>query len=263
MKCGKIMDKDPLTLKENEFITHARQVLRDNKLRSVPVLDEDEKLVGVLTRRGVLNVTSNKSNVTVQGYVKKTTIVTPETELIELGHKMIQSNQGTLPVVESPRNEKVVGIVNIVDLFNSIEKLDISTNEKSEDIMTKKVETLSSNDRVTKAWTRMTKTGYSGFPILKDNNLVGIVTRLDILKSGFARFKKEDDGSRRVNDSPKVEKIMSTPVFKVKPSTNVTESAKIMREKDIGRLPVVDSDDEKRLIGIIDRYDILESLLGA
>jgi tRNA nucleotidyltransferase (CCA-adding enzyme) len=52
---------------------------------------------------------------------------------------------------------------------------------------------------------------------------------------------------------------MTRPAITVKRNDNITNVIKIMVEKNIGRIPVVD--DSNVLIGIIDRSDIIRSFL--
>jgi len=51
-----------------------------------------------------------------------------------------------------------------------------------------------------------------------------------------------------------VREIMKTDVIRVKPETLTLEALRLMRDKKIGCLPVVDGD---RLVGLITAYDFL------
>jgi CBS domain-containing protein len=46
MTCADIMTPDPLTVLESEPLENAVTILRDNRFRSIPVVDEDGKMVG-------------------------------------------------------------------------------------------------------------------------------------------------------------------------------------------------------------------------
>ncbi|PTD93599.1 CBS domain-containing protein [archaeon SCG-AAA382B04] len=261
MKVGEIMDRSPLIVRENDFLTHARQVLRDNDLRAIPVLNKNDDVEGVLTTKDVLNITSSKSNVEIRGYIQNSPIITPQPSVKEVGRKMIQANLGSLPVVSSHHDLSLEGVVNIIDIFNSLEDLDVESNEVAEKVMSQNVETIKNDVPVQRCWKKMLNTGYSGFPVVKNDSLVGIITRTDLLEAGFARFKREDDSQKSGNNSPAVERLMTTPIKKIYKTTPVSEARKILSKKDIGRLPVVSTKNENKIVGIVDRYDILDSYL--
>jgi len=62
---------------------------------------------------------------------------------------------------------------------------------------------------------------------------------------------------RRIGDI--VADIMTSSVVTIKPNENIAEAARIMDEKKVRRLPVVD--DGNVLVGIISRADILKAVL--
>ena len=53
--------------------------------------------------------------------------------------------------------------------------------------------------------------------------------------------------------------IMTSPALTIKPDTNIAEAVRIMDEKKIRRLTVVD--DRNMLIGILTRADILKAVI--
>jgi CBS domain-containing protein len=52
---------------------------------------------------------------------------------------------------------------------------------------------------------------------------------------------------------------MKTPVVSLKPTNTIKEAAKLMLERNIGRIPIVD--DKGKLVGIVDREDIVKTLI--
>jgi CBS domain-containing protein len=52
---------------------------------------------------------------------------------------------------------------------------------------------------------------------------------------------------------------MKTPVALLKPNNTVGDAVKVMLEKDIGHVPIVD--DKGLLVGIVDREDVLKPLV--
>jgi len=260
MSVGEIMDTSPLFVREDDYITHARQVLRDNKLRSIPVLDDEGRVEGVFTRRGALNVTSSKSNVTVKGFIKPAPVVTIDMCILDAGKKMINSTINSIPVIDSPHDKQLKGSITINSIFSALKDLDISPDGKVGDIMSENVLHVDIDENVSKCWIKMIESGYSGIPVTKKGNLIGIVTRGDMLESGFARFKREGRSGQNAAKSIPVEKIMTTPVITTYPDIPIYEATSKLIERNIGRLPVLDRK-KNDMVGIVDRYDFLESYI--
>ena len=85
-----------------------------------------------------------------------------------------------------------------------------------------------------------------------------MITRRDIIKSGFLRMSVEDERATRPNESPKVERVMSTPAYTLLENDSVKSAIEMIIRHDIGRVTVVN--EQGKISGIVDRQDLLESL---
>jgi len=90
------------------------------------------------------------------------------------------------------------------------------------------------------------------------NEVVGIITRRDVIKSGYARTGSSDTHGTRPGDSTTVEKIMSTPPYTVSQDTPILKAIEMMLHYDTGRVIVVNG---KTPVGIVDRQDVLRACL--
>lgn len=257
IKVRDVMSTNPVFIKHTEFITKARQLIRDYHFRSLPVVDDKKRVVGILTRQDVLKVTSTKSNVTVSGFTMKCPTITPDMDVLEVAKVMLTAKLGRVPVTKSAQDRTLVGVISIVDIFRHInlEKMPVKTVGE---VMSTDVKVCHPNDPISKVWANMDEFGYSGIPVVKRGKLIGMVTRQNIIKAGYARIGKEDEHGGRISSSPPVEKIMSTPVYIVHLETSLKEAIELMLAHDIGRLPVVEND---KLVGIVDRYDLIKGYL--
>lgn len=120
MNVSEIMSEGPICVKEGDFVTHARQLLRDHLLRSLVVVDEGNRLVGMLNDQDILRITSTKSNVTVSGYARQSPTVTPDMDVIKAARLMVQSKQNRVPVVVSTADHTVVGVLSNVDILRNV-----------------------------------------------------------------------------------------------------------------------------------------------
>ncbi len=113
---------------------------------------------------------------------------------------------------------------------------------KVRDIMTPNPIYVTPDTKVRDVIALMLKHKHLGYPVVKDNRLVGLVTLKDVINV---------DGEERV------ENVMSKDIVTISPDENAFEALKIMSENRIGRLPVVENG---KLVGIVSRSDIVRVL---
>lgn len=168
MNVSEIMTEEPVSIKEGgDFVTHARQLMRDYFFRGgIVVVDEGNRLVGMLNDQDIMNVTSTRSNVTVSGYARQSPTITPDMDLVKAAKLMVQSKQNRVPVVKSTTDRTVVGILSDVDILRNVELPPRNISKTIEAIMTKKVKTCSPDERVSKVWNYMIETDYTGIPVV-------------------------------------------------------------------------------------------------
>ena len=120
-----------------------------------------------------------------------------------------------------------------------------------EDIMTKNVIDIESNETILEACKKYT-THHVGSLIVKDKNTpVGILTERDIIQS----FTKMDTDIK----TTMVNEVMSQEIKSVSAKETIEKAAEIMKENNIKKLPVV-LDNE--IVGIITESDITRTVYG-
>ncbi len=265
---AEIMTSDPVTVNVDTQLTKVRSIFRDGGFRSIPVLSKTH-LEGMITRGDMMFLSSTKSNIEARVIMERPKVLaTPEMEMEDIAKKLLKSNIVQVPVVESTENMRLVGILSIGDILKKLlNNGSKSSNSNIETIVTKNVVKANYDEHISKVWSLMDETGFSGLPVLKKNKIIGMITRKDIIKSGHVRT-----GLDAVDRSIKVEKVMVTPPVVVTADTSITQAAKLMVEHDIGRLPVVENPvyikkephraSEAKLIGIVAREDILGSYIS-
>jgi CBS domain-containing protein len=140
---------------------------------------------------------------------------------------------------------------------------------QAKDVMTTEVLTVQKFDSVLAVADILASRNISGLPVVdKQEKVIGIITQADILSVVGVRkdntFKDllkhmlgEPFPERRIGDI--VGDVMTPAVLTASPETNIAEIVRLMDEKKIRRLPVVDG--KKKLVGIISRADILKAVL--
>lgn len=114
------------------------------------------------------------------------------------------------------------------------------------EIMTRKPVTVSPEETIDKAAATMRTRDVGSLLVVEDGRPTGIVTERDIVTKVAAANAQAR--SLRVRD------IMSSPVVSIHPHAEVVEAARVMSERKIRRLAVVENG---KLIGVITENDIL------
>jgi len=235
-------------LKPGDQITRARKILRDDRFREVYVADAKRNLLGYIDITDGLRVTATKSNVTVEGFMKEAPMVHPGDSL-EAAARVMRNYRTDSAAVVNPE-PRVRGGILLSDLFPVI----ISRNELHGTVragMSRDVVTVAHEDEIHKVCARIVESGFSAFPVMKKNRLVGIISRRDLISSRRIRGVLAEHGRVPVGNR------MITDVVVVGPDDPVSMAAELLVKHDVSRLPVVDGDS---LVGIIDRHDVLASL---
>jgi len=114
------------------------------------------------------------------------------------------------------------------------------------DIMRSKVVTGRASISVKKAVDTMNKHGIGCLVVVEKESPVGIVTERDLLK----RVLAESKDPRKIN----VQEIMSKPLIVGKPDMLIEEVIKLMIDKKIKKLPIVENG---KLLGLVTLTDIV------
>ncbi len=117
------------------------------------------------------------------------------------------------------------------------------------DVMTKNVITIEYSAPVTKAAEIMDKHDIGCIIAMNEGKPIGIITERDMLKRVLLQFR--DPRITRVSD------VMSTPLIASNPKTNLSEAVRLMNERRIKKLPVVE---DGLLIGLLSVTDVVRSL---
>jgi CBS domain-containing protein len=233
-------------LRFDEQVTKARQILRDDIFRELYVHDGKRKLLGYIDITDVLRVTATRSNVTIEGYIREVTPISPETPIRDVLIAIRQNNTNSVPVVDDQKT--ILGGVFLNEVFPVL----ITQNKlhgRVRDCMSSNVTVCASDDSLQHIHTLIMDSGFTAFPVMKKRKLVGMISRRDLLKDG--RWRTSQAGTTPV------ESIMTTPVVTIGPDETTLAAATLMIHHDISRLPVLDDDS---IAGIVDRHDILKCL---
>jgi acetoin utilization protein AcuB len=123
------------------------------------------------------------------------------------------------------------------------------------DIMTRDVATLDLNDELSLADDIMELGRIRHLPVVDEGRLVGIISQRDLFKASLASAMGYGEKAKReFMKTVAVKEVMVDEVITISPRASIEDAGRLMLEKKIGCLPVIEGDD---LIGLITETDVL------
>jgi CBS domain-containing protein len=125
---------------------------------------------------------------------------------------------------------------------------------KAFDLMSQQVVVARENTNAEQISARLLAGEFNGMPVVDDNGaVIGIVTAIDILKA--------IQGGKKLN-AMLARDIMTPNPSTIKRDTPLEEIIRILVEKEIVLVPVVEDNNNNKLIGVVARLDILREKLN-
>lgn len=115
-----IMTKDVVTIGPDSFLVEVVKTLLEKKISGMPVVNEEEKLVGVISEKDILNFAfcGHLRDTKVRKVMSKEIVhFTPKTEVNEIALSISKYHFRRVPIV---KDEKVVGIVSRRDIIRNV-----------------------------------------------------------------------------------------------------------------------------------------------
>ena len=131
-----LMSHPVRTLERNDILSNADSVMRNERIRHLPVLDDAGRLVGIISQRDLfLNALvralgygtmardrSFRSIAVKEVMTEDVVTTTPETPITAAAQMMVDRKIGCLPVVES---NALVGILSESDIVSAVARGDL------------------------------------------------------------------------------------------------------------------------------------------
>ena len=196
-----IMSRDLITISHKASIGETIEVMLSNQLGALPIVDGDEKIVGIVTERDIaLSLAGVAGKETVQDYMStKVFTTTPGTPLEGACKIMVRNSLRRIPIVGgeadiSKASKKLLGIItstDIVRFINAKELFDnLNTNLATEvlkvnvsEIMVKDPVVVPPSETIGDLCELFAEKNIGGVPVVKDDKVMGIITERDILRA--------------------------------------------------------------------------------
>lgn len=261
-----------VTMPSTTPIYEAIQLMTKEGFRRIPIVNQGTKsLEGIITATDVIDYLGGGQKFEIIEHkfggnffkainepirlimTKKVVSVKTSAKISEAIDLMTEKNLGGLPVVdEDKRVRAIITERDIASLF-----ADRISGVKVSQIMSEKVVTALPKTTMFEAEKTMVMQGFRRLPIISDGKVVGIITTMDIVRffgSGKVFTYLRSGTIIQVLNTPALE-IATKNVSTIEPTADVGQAAKMMREKNIGAIPVVEKD---KLIGMITERDFFK-----
>lgn len=144
-----IMTRDVITVRPEEKVENAARILLDNKISGIPVVDEHNHVLGIITEKDL----------------------------------MIKASELKVPFYLT-LFDSIIFLENPIRFNNDIKKYTASDVKEA---MTDKVYSVEEDTPVTEVVAIMQKRRVNRVPVLRHGKLIGIISRNDILKAMVER----------------------------------------------------------------------------
>ncbi len=196
-----IMTRDLITLSYKASIGETIETMLANQLGAIPLVDADGKIAGIVTERDIaLSLAGIAGNETVQDYMStKVFNTTPGTPLEGACKIMVRNGLRRIPIIGgeadiSKAAKKLLGIItstDIVRFLNAKELFDHLNSNLATDVLKTTVSEIMVENAITVPPTEtigdlcqlFADKNIGGVPVVKDNEVIGIITERDILNA--------------------------------------------------------------------------------
>lgn len=251
MEVETIISKSSITVDKDQLISYALDLMEKNEISQLLVMDED-KLVGLLTEKSIADRLGSSRLDSLQAssihisaaMISISETVTPKTEIGSAAETMLKKGCSALPVLE---NSKLKGIITTTDMVRlCVEVQDIFAGQ----IMKKEVFTIAPQSRVVNARRLMIDHDLVALPVMESDRLVGLVSERTIAfaMGAFREIVPGKHQDARIKHLLVIDIMRKNPPS-IHPDAKVADAAKVMLERRVKGLPVLNY--ENRLVGIL------------
>jgi len=261
-----------ITMAPTTPIYDAIKIMAKEGFRRIPIADPGTKtLAGIVTATDLIDYLggSKKFEIAQQKFsgnffkainepiklimTQKVFTVKITSDIGEAIRIMKEKNIGGLPVVDQENHVRaIITERDIVHMFAGR-----MSGVKVSELMTNQVITTPPHTTIFEAEKTMITYGFRRIPIVADNKAIGMITAMDIIRffgTGEV-FKHIQSGTITQVLNTQALQIATKEVQTIEPEADVGRAAEIMREKNLGALPVVQ---DEKLVGIITERDFFK-----
>ena len=250
-RLGEILTAEVVNVSPATPVSQAIRIMRMKNISCIVILEEN-KPIGIFTERNVVQqATQNEAdfyNCEIRKWMSSPVLTADKNMDIYTAYNLLEANK-IRHLVVADRENRAVGIVTQSNMIECLGYEYFVEFKKLSQIMTKTLITISKDITVYQALTEMVQNSISCLIIAQDNRPLGILTERDV---GRLLIDYGDISQLKVED------VMSSPVQTASQDTLVHEVVKVMQQKNIRRVVVIDKDG--KIVGLATQFDIIKGL---
>ena len=251
---------------------HQWLTMRASRIRHLPVVTDEGILVGILTDRDLRRAAASDAPpmaehewVSLLDKLRVRDIMTPEvvtvqgtTPVAEAGQLFLQKKFGCLPVVRD--NHTLEGILTVTDLLRAYTaQADAERWVSVGSMMQTQVITATPTMSLAEVQRVMRDSNIRHVPVVAGTRLVGIITDRDLREAtpSPATTLTRGEIAYQMATTP-IKTCMTTDVVWISPDITMVDAARVLVQRTIDCLPVVD---HGTLVGVVTAIDCVRALL--
>lgn len=263
------------TVTPDTLVRTAYQVMRDTRIRHLPVVTDEGTLVGIITDRDIRHAAASDvphlaehELLSQLKQLRVRDIMTPEvvtvggtTPLREAGQMLLQHKFGCLPIVHA--NHTLAGIITVTDLLRaSIDQYEAGRLMRVRSMMHTPIITVTPEMSLAEVQRLMRDKNIRHIPVVSGpgyQRLVGMITDRDIREAAPSPATTLTRGEIAYQmETTSVKMCMTQEVVCIGPEAEMAQAARLLVQRRIGCLPVVD---HATLVGVVTAIDCLRAFL--
>ena len=250
-RLGEILTAEVVNVSPATPVSQAIRIMRMKNISCIVILEEN-KPIGIFTERNVVQQATQHEvdfyNCEIRKWMSSPVLTADKNMDIYTAYNLLEANKIRHLVVVD-RENRAVGVVTQSNMIECLGYEYFVEFKKLSQIMTKTLITISKDITVYQALTEMVQNSISCLIIAQDNRPLGILTERDV---GRLLIDYGDISQLKVED------VMSSPVQTASQDTLVHEVVKVMQQKNIRRVVVIDKDG--KIVGLATQFDIIKGL---
>lgn len=236
-------------------VSNTMQIMQNRNISCIQILD-NKKPVGIFTERDIVRSAeqfeSSSFNEDIESFMTCPVLTAEKNKNVLEAYRLMEAHKIHHMVVVDDDENQAVGVPTFTDLMEHLGYDYIDNVEIVSKIMSRMLSTVSKETSTNQVLCEMIDKQISCVIITDTHNRpVGIFTERDAAQLLL---------KRRHSLTQSIESVMSAPVQTVSQATLVKNAAAIMRNQNIRRVVVVDTDD--KLAGLVTQSDIVQYLAG-
>jgi len=240
----------------SETVNNVLLKMRDLDIHEVPVTADGKRLLGVVSYGTLLKRRNLSIDAKAETIMTMPKLITPSTPVSEVAEFMIHSGHREVPV---QNNGFLAGTISRTDLLRVIRDVKELQRIPVSEVMSSEVSTVKLDTTARDAVKLMSVLDVRVLPVIDDNErIIGIVGIKDIAKMNWYERNRQTVGEVAGDKDPvdvTVGSVAVEPAIVAPPTMDLGEVARIMTERRISTLPVVEGG---KILGIVTKYDLVE-----